>query len=180
LGRFLLLPWPRTERRARRERAGAHAEARAEGRRHVAKEVPAAGAVAVVRGGSRDIGAHPLAAGFAERIDALHGKTGQVLHFISLRGRKAQVPSCATELQLTVWRSHLEKFRAPLAGQNPCHAPNERSPWSKGRDHSDRPGRAGTVPALGGFCRDTPVESREKATRYCGMVAEAESVTGDS
>ncbi len=72
---------PGTERWARRQRAGAHAEARAERWRNVAEEIAATGAVAVVRSGSGDIGAHPLAAGFAERIDTLHGKTGHVLHF---------------------------------------------------------------------------------------------------
>jgi hypothetical protein len=78
------LSWPRTEGRARGEGAGAHAETRAEGRRDVAEEVAAAGAVAIVHSGNGDIGAHPLAAGFAERVDTLHGKTGQVLHVISL------------------------------------------------------------------------------------------------
>ncbi len=68
------------ERRAGGERARAHAEARAERRRNVAEVVAAAGAVAVVGSGNGDIGAHPLAAGFAKRIDALHGETGQVLH----------------------------------------------------------------------------------------------------
>src|SRR5882672_1217221 len=85
----------RAKGRARGERAGAHAEARAERRRHVAEEVAAAGAVAVVRSGSGDVGAHPLAAGFALRIDTLHGKAGHVLHLFSLRGRKAQADSRA-------------------------------------------------------------------------------------
>jgi len=44
--------------------------------------------VAVAAEGSGEIGAHPLAAGFAERVDALHGETGQVLHVVSLRSRK--------------------------------------------------------------------------------------------
>ena len=70
----------RTERWTRGEGARAHAEARAERRGNVAEEVAAAGAVAVVGGGNGDICAHPLAAGFAKRIDALHGETGQVLH----------------------------------------------------------------------------------------------------
>ena len=46
--------------------------------------------MAVVGRGNGDIGAHPLAAGFAKRIDALHGETGQVLHGVSLSGHKAQ------------------------------------------------------------------------------------------
>ena len=78
----------RAERGARGEGAGAHAEARAERRGDVAEVVAAAGAVAVVGSGYGDIGAHPLAAGFAKRIDALHGETGQVLHGFSLSVRK--------------------------------------------------------------------------------------------
>jgi len=69
------------ERWARGERAGAHAETRPERRRDVAEKVAAAGAMAVICRGGGHIGAHPLAAGFAKRIDALHGETGQVLHF---------------------------------------------------------------------------------------------------
>jgi hypothetical protein len=117
------LSWSGAERRARRERPGAHAEARAERRRNVAEEVAATGAVAVVRSGSRDIGAHPLAAGFAERIDTLHGKTGHVLHFFSLTGRKAQVNSCATTKRSRI------KIAKPPGGQSPRSAPTERRPW---------------------------------------------------
>src|SRR5579859_1286805 len=46
-----------------------------------------AGAAAVVRDGSGGIGAEPVAAGIAHRIDALHGETGQILHARSLIGR---------------------------------------------------------------------------------------------
>jgi hypothetical protein len=81
----------RAQRRARGERAGAHSEARAEGRRDVAEEIAAAGAVAVAAEGSGEIGAHPLAAGIAERVDALHGKAGQILHVVSLSGRKLEI-----------------------------------------------------------------------------------------
>ena len=52
--------------------------------------------MAVTAEGSGEIGAHPLTAGFALRIDTLHRKAGQELHFFSLRGRKAQVDSGAT------------------------------------------------------------------------------------
>jgi hypothetical protein len=101
----ILLARTGSEGRSGGEGAGAHAEARAEGRRDVAEEVAAAGAVAVVESGDGDIGAHPLAAGFAERIDALHGKTGQVLHVISLRG---------LELRFFSWQPHNEQV---LGGQ---------------------------------------------------------------
>src|SRR5260370_370042 len=77
-----------TEGRARGEGAGAHAEARGERRGNVAEEVAAGGTMAVAAEGSGEIGAEPVTAGFAERIDALHRETGQVLHLFSLSGRK--------------------------------------------------------------------------------------------
>ena len=49
-------------------------------------------AVAAERSG--EIGAEPVTAGFALRIDALHGETGQELHFFSLRGRKFRLIHC--------------------------------------------------------------------------------------
>ncbi len=67
--------------------------------------------MAVAAEGSGGIGAEPVAAGFALRIDALYRKAGQKLHFFSLRSRKAQVDSGATAR-----RSRLKKFRAPLGG----------------------------------------------------------------
>jgi hypothetical protein len=72
------LAWAWTKGRAGAEAAGAV------GGRNVAEEIAAAGATAVVaeRGGL--IGTHPLTAGFAKRIDALHGEAGQVLHRVSL------------------------------------------------------------------------------------------------
>ena len=75
------------KRRTRGEGAGAHAEARAERRGNVAEEVPAAGAAAVVGDGAGGIGAEPMTAGFALRIDTLHGEAGQILHFVSLSGQ---------------------------------------------------------------------------------------------
>jgi hypothetical protein len=104
--------------------------------------------VAVVQSGNGDIGAHPLAAGFAERIDALHGKAGQVLHVISLRGRELSFFQ-AIEQRTSAWRSHLEKNQAPLAGQNPSHDPMNGKPRAQHRGYSVRLGRAGTVPAMG-------------------------------
>jgi hypothetical protein len=82
-----------TEGGTRSEGAGAHAEARAEGRGYVAEEVAATRAAAVGAERSSDIGAEPVTAGFALRIDALHGEAGHELHICSLRGRKAQVDS---------------------------------------------------------------------------------------
>jgi len=84
------------EGRARGEGAGAHAEARGERRGNVAEEVAAAGTMTVAAEGSGEIGAEPVTAGFAKRIDALHGEAGQVLHLFSLSSRKAQIDSVAT------------------------------------------------------------------------------------
>ena len=96
------------EGRSRGEGAGAHAEARAERRRDVAEEVAAAGAAAVVDDGTGGIGAEPVATGFAQRIDALHGETGQILHADSLSGQPA--------LQRTVWG--VRESSPGRAGQN--------------------------------------------------------------
>jgi hypothetical protein len=134
----LLLARARTEGRARGEGAGAHAEAGAERRRDVAEEIAAAGAVAVVGSGNCDIGAHPLAARFAERIDALHGETGQVLHLDSLRGRKAQVKIFATT------EHPREKFAEPPGGASRC-----KSPAEKKTKYQLAWGHAGTVQATG-------------------------------
>src|SRR5205823_8948178 len=87
---------PRRQRGAGGGGAGARAEARAERRGDIAEGVAATGAAAVAAEGSGDIGAEPVTAGFALRIDALHREAGQVLHFLSLRGRQAQAGSDAT------------------------------------------------------------------------------------
>jgi hypothetical protein len=49
--------------------------------------------MAVAAEGRGEIGAEPVAAGVALRINALHGEAGQVLHLFSLSGRKAQAGS---------------------------------------------------------------------------------------
>jgi hypothetical protein len=79
------------EGRTRRERAGTHAEARAERRRNVAEEVAAAGATAINTKRSGHIGTEPLTAGFAKRIDALHREAGHILHFLSLSAASSRV-----------------------------------------------------------------------------------------
>jgi hypothetical protein len=84
------------EGRARGEGAGSHAEARGERRGNVAEKIAAARAMAVDAEGTGGIGSEPVTAGFALRIDALHGETGQVLHLFSLSGHKAQIDSVAT------------------------------------------------------------------------------------
>ena len=79
-------PGARSQRRAGGERPGAHAEARAERRRNVAEKIAATGTAAVIGSGSGDIGAEPVTAGCALRIDALHRKAGQIFHFLSILG----------------------------------------------------------------------------------------------
>ena len=79
-------PGARWQRRAGGERPGAHAEARAERRRNVAEKNAATGTAAVIGGVSGDIGAEPVTAGCALRIDALHRKAGQIFHFLSILG----------------------------------------------------------------------------------------------
>ncbi|OLB35909.1 MAG: hypothetical protein AUH11_13095 [Acidobacteria bacterium 13_2_20CM_57_17] len=78
----------RTEGRTPSEGAGAHAEARAEGRRNIAQEFAAAGAAAFASKRSRGISTKPVTAGFAQRIDTLHREAGQILHFLSPEAAK--------------------------------------------------------------------------------------------
>jgi hypothetical protein len=79
------------EGRAGGEGAGTHAEARAERRGDIAEKIAAAGAAAIGAEGSGDIGAEPVTAGFAQRIDALHREAGQILHFFSFRAAKLRM-----------------------------------------------------------------------------------------
>jgi hypothetical protein len=85
------------EGRAGGEGAGAHAEARGERRGNVAEEIAATGAVALAAEGSGEIGAEPVTARIALRVDALHGEAGQVLHLFSLSSRKAQIDLVAID-----------------------------------------------------------------------------------
>ncbi len=91
--------WPGAEGRARGEGAWAQTKVRTERRGDIAEKVAAARAAAVVADGIGGIGAQPLAASFAERIDALHGKAGQILHLLSLSDRYAQIDSAGTTRQ---------------------------------------------------------------------------------
>jgi len=149
---------PRTQGRAGGERAGAHAEARAERRRNVAEGIAATGAAAVAAEGSSDIGAEPVTTGFALRIDALHREAGQVLHFLSLRGRKAQAGSAATASR---WQ--LKKVLSSPCRPKPFMETHQEKPFAKRC--------SGQANVMAGLCRERPVVSREKATRYCGKVA---------
>jgi hypothetical protein len=85
--------------------------------------------VAVAAEGSGEIGAHPLAAGFAERVDTLHGETGQVLHVVSLRGRKFESSE-------------------PPGGRFPVAVQSKEGRWKEGGEQL-RQGRAGTVRMMG-------------------------------
>ncbi len=66
--------------------ARAHAETGAKRRRNIAEKIAAAGADTFVAEGACGVGAEPVAARFALRIDALHGEAGQKLHSVSLSG----------------------------------------------------------------------------------------------
>ena len=103
----------RTEGRARRKRAGAHAEARTEGRRNITQEFAAAGAAAFGSKSSSGISTKPVTAGLAQRIDTLHREAGQILHFLSPTGRKAQMDRGATDC-----RRHSKDLRALLGGRD--------------------------------------------------------------
>src|SRR5438128_10148448 len=71
--------------RARGEGARAHAEARADGRRHGLQGAAAARAKLEARIGAGKMGAEPVSASGTLRIDALDGPTGQILHTRVLR-----------------------------------------------------------------------------------------------
>ena len=66
----------RAQRRTRGQRARTHAETGAERRRDGAKHVATAGTAAVITDRAGGIGAKPMAARIAKRIDALNGKAG--------------------------------------------------------------------------------------------------------
>ena len=78
----------RAERRARGEQTRPHPQARTERRRHVAEEISAGRAAAIARDRTGNIRSQPVAAGFAQRIDALHRQAGQVLHRFTSRAAR--------------------------------------------------------------------------------------------
>jgi len=104
-----LLPGAGTEGRAGGEGARTHAEAGAERRGNVAEEVAATGAVAFGAECGGAVGAEPVAAGIAKRIDALDGEAGHILHFL-LSGRKAQADSGAGAKRSSTSRPQPRKF----------------------------------------------------------------------
>ncbi len=71
----------RAKRRARRERTRAHTKVRRERRGNVSQGVAARGTVLA----ADDIGADPMAARLAIRINTLHSGAGHVLHVGLLR-----------------------------------------------------------------------------------------------
>ena len=148
-------PGARWQRRAGGERPGAHAEARAERRRNVAEKIAATGTAAVSGSGSGDIGAEPVTAGCALRIDALHRKAGQIFHFLSIlgAGRRCERFAAATR----------KSSELPRGDQIPGGKSTRKILLKKNAQ-----GKQTLWPEL---CRERPVVSREKATRYCGKVA---------
>jgi hypothetical protein len=88
----------RAQRWAPHERPGPHAKPWPERWRHVTKKVAASGAAPVGSDGTGGVHAQPVAAGLAERIDALHGQAGQVLHsFTSETAKPGQ--SCGSTFE---------------------------------------------------------------------------------
>jgi hypothetical protein len=98
----------RTKWGARSQRARAHAEAWAERWRDIAEEVAAAGAAAVVGDGAGGIGAEPVSTRVAQRINALHGEAGQILHADSLSGQPALWTHDTTVRQKLPWAAQTE------------------------------------------------------------------------
>src|ERR1700730_4894662 len=103
------------EGRARGEGARAHAETRAERRRDIAEEIAAAGAAAVVVDGAGGVGAEPVATGFTQWIDALHGKTGPRLHADSLSGPLAFAAHGLGRAEKLPWAGRTELMARILA-----------------------------------------------------------------
>ena len=147
-------PGARWQRRAGGERPGAHAEARAERRRNVAEKVAAARAVAFGAKGGGAVSAEPVTAGCALRIDALHRKAGQIFHFLSIlgAGRRCERFAAATR----------KSSELPRGDQIPGGKSTRKILLKKNAQ-----GKQTLWPEL---CRERPVVSREKATRYCGKV----------
>lgn len=152
------------ERRTRGEQTRPHTQARAERRRHVAEEISAGRAAAVVRDRTSNIRPQPVAAGFAQRIDALHRQAGQVLHrFTSStakrppwRGRARAItgraPGCPP-------RSRRRTLRARV-----------RCRWSRTGD------RAGTAHSMAHSALSHLWCQAENTARYCGEVAAVKNV----
>ena len=134
-------PGARSQRRAGGERPGAHAEARAERRRNVAEKIAATGTAAVIGSGSGDIGAEPVTAGCA-------------FHFLSIlgAGRRCERFAAATR----------KSSELPRGDQIPGGKSTRKILLKKNAQ-----GKQTLWPEL---CRERPVVSREKTTRYCGKV----------
>ena len=99
---------PGPEGRTPRERARAHAEARAERWRNGAEKVAAAWAAAVVGNRAGGVGAEPVASGFAQRINALHGEARQILHARSLSDQPALPVRAGTCRQKFPWAARMK------------------------------------------------------------------------
>ena len=110
----------RTQRRSPGQRPWAHAESRAEWRRHIAQHVPAAGTTAVIADRSGGIRAQPVTAQVACRIDALNGEAGQILHRFPprprpWRGPPSQLKTNVGALLSVVSRENPTRYRGAVA-----------------------------------------------------------------
>ena len=96
------------QRRTRAERARAHSEPRAERRGNRAQEIPAARAPAIVDDRTRSVGPEPVTTRIAQRVDALHGESGQILHTPSLYGHQLRGCQIQITLQKSPWAARTE------------------------------------------------------------------------
>lgn len=98
----------RAQGRTRAERARAHSEPRAERRGNGAQEIPAARAPAIVDDGTGSVGPEPVTTRIAQRVDALHGESGQILHTPSLYGHQLRGCQIQMTLQKSPWAARTE------------------------------------------------------------------------
>jgi hypothetical protein len=133
------------------ERARAHAKTRAKRRRNAPQKIAAARAAAVVDERTGDVRAQPVATRFTERIDALHGQAGQILHCVSLSGRKSQADQIA----------RIRRGRAPWR-PSPGTLPSGRPESTSKSVPRFRPGPHGDRANDGGDCAAGTLWCQEK------------------
>jgi hypothetical protein len=98
----------RAQGRTRAERTRAHSEPRAERRGNGAQKIPAARAAAIVDNGTSSVGPEPVTTRIAQRVDALHGESGQILHTPSLYGHQLRGCQIQMTLQKSPWAARTE------------------------------------------------------------------------
>jgi len=153
------------------ERTGPHAEA-AERRRNVAEKIPAARAAAIVGDRARDVHAQPMAAGFAQWINALHGQAGQVLHSFTSVAAKPGQPRRRHAL-IAAQRNR----PGPLAALLLAAVPRRRTLGPRIRSSGQGQGPRGNSELDGAHSAlNNSGCQEENTTRYCGKVAAVKNV----